>query len=211
LGYAKETIVKKIMETDQFAELMSAVARSLPRDMYPTTAQGWIRNQGALEKVLRAALMSTDPTWQFLSEVIASGLVQGHADSEGTKRWEVVQNVYPSKFEVSDLELVSFLEEDEEVIDAKELCQRAVQFDANLGLLDLKKVFERRGEIPVSFQDHILMFTGTVLLGEYHIQYVMSLRWKNDQWCLSFEGFDCRYGGRVRLLRCKRNHGRSVI
>ena len=44
------------METLQFAEFVSAVVRQLPRDLQSTTAQNWIRNQGALADVLRKAL-----------------------------------------------------------------------------------------------------------------------------------------------------------
>ncbi len=47
------------METNQFAEFVSAVVRQLPRDLQSTTAQNWIKNQGALADVLRKALGST--------------------------------------------------------------------------------------------------------------------------------------------------------
>ena len=47
------------METNQFAEFVSAVVRQLPRNLQSTTAQNWIKNQGALADVLRKALGST--------------------------------------------------------------------------------------------------------------------------------------------------------
>lgn len=66
--------MKKKMALDQFAELSAAVARSLPREMEPSVAQGWIENQAGLAKVLREALMppqtvSSDKfkTWMTLS------------------------------------------------------------------------------------------------------------------------------------------------
>ena len=43
-------------EINQVAEFVSAVVRSLPRDLNPTTAQGWIQNQAALAKALYKAL-----------------------------------------------------------------------------------------------------------------------------------------------------------
>ncbi len=46
------------IELGQFAEFTSAVIRQLPRDLTPDVAQGWIENQGALQRVLRGALMS---------------------------------------------------------------------------------------------------------------------------------------------------------
>lgn len=45
------------VNTNQFAEFTSAVVRSLPRDIEPTTCQAWIENQNGLAKVLREALM----------------------------------------------------------------------------------------------------------------------------------------------------------
>ena len=41
----------------QYAELVGAVVRQLPHDIDPTTAQGWIENQEALQRALRGALM----------------------------------------------------------------------------------------------------------------------------------------------------------
>lgn len=45
------------METNQFAEFVSAVVRSLPRNLSSATAQRWIREQSALADVLRQALI----------------------------------------------------------------------------------------------------------------------------------------------------------
>lgn len=46
-----------VIQVDQFAEFAAYVVRSLPRDIDPTIAQGWIGNTQALSKVLREALM----------------------------------------------------------------------------------------------------------------------------------------------------------
>ena len=44
------------METNQFAEFVSAVVRQLPRNLNSVTAQRWITDQAALEGALRKAL-----------------------------------------------------------------------------------------------------------------------------------------------------------
>ncbi len=72
------------IEMRHFAELASAVIQQLPRDIDSTTAQGWIENRTALQKVLRAALLpnaqSVGPTYPVavnyilsLEEMIAAG------------------------------------------------------------------------------------------------------------------------------------------
>ena len=64
-------------EINQVAEFVSAVVRSLPRDLNPTTAQGWIQNQAALAKALYKALrmayhLVVDYA-QSIQQMIASG------------------------------------------------------------------------------------------------------------------------------------------
>lgn len=48
------------IETKQFAELVAAVVRQLPRDIDPSAAQHWIEDQGSLQSALRGALMPTN-------------------------------------------------------------------------------------------------------------------------------------------------------
>ncbi len=48
------------IETKQFAELVAAVVRQLPRDIDPSAAQRWIEDQGSLQSALRGALMPTN-------------------------------------------------------------------------------------------------------------------------------------------------------
>lgn len=62
-----------VIQVDQFAEFAAYVVRSLPRDMDPTTAQGWIGNTQALSKVLREALMPPEekPAIQDLQDILA--------------------------------------------------------------------------------------------------------------------------------------------
>ena len=49
------------IEMGHFAELASAVVQQLPRDIDSTTAQGWIENRAALQRVLRVALLPDTP------------------------------------------------------------------------------------------------------------------------------------------------------
>jgi hypothetical protein len=77
------------VDTNQFAELVAAVARSLPRDMNPTVAQGWITNQRALASNLRQALCPPQGYELYLhSEQKRGGSILGfdlekHLEDEG--------------------------------------------------------------------------------------------------------------------------------
>ena len=68
------------METNQFAEFVSAVVRSLPRDLNPTTAQGWIQNQGALTSALRKALVAMYHLVVDYAQSFKQMIVAGHYD-----------------------------------------------------------------------------------------------------------------------------------
>lgn len=68
------------METNQFAEFVSAVVRSLPRDLNPTTTQGWIQNQGALTNALRKALAATYHLVVDYTQSFKQMIVAGHYD-----------------------------------------------------------------------------------------------------------------------------------
>lgn len=61
--------MEKKIQTDQFAELAAAVVQSLPRDMDPNTAQGWITNREALAKVLWEALVPPSELQTLLTQV----------------------------------------------------------------------------------------------------------------------------------------------
>ncbi len=60
-----------LLKTPHFAELAAAVVQSLPCDLDPTIAQGWIENRKALMEVLRNALcpgvyMQVFPIWKTI-------------------------------------------------------------------------------------------------------------------------------------------------
>src|SRR3989338_4311673 len=68
------------METNQFAEFVSAVVRSLPRDLNPTMAQGWIQNQGALTNALRKALAAMYHLVVDYAQSLQQMIAAGHYD-----------------------------------------------------------------------------------------------------------------------------------
>ncbi len=104
-----------LMGIDQFSELMSAVARGLPRDMDPDVAQGWITNQGSLTRTLREALMPPDYELYFHPTQEGGGVIDGfelfrHLDQTGmikrasslespeVKGWLDNPTTYPDEF-----------------------------------------------------------------------------------------------------------------
>jgi hypothetical protein len=127
LRYAKERIMDRKMETDQFAELMSAVARSLPRDMDTTTVQGWITNQDALAKVLRDALIPFEEK------------------PDETPRMTVGGRTY---------EILSFLQ-GEERVRGNIMVARAKDMNAHLGEDDGEYILAHQEDIPSSLRGKI--------------------------------------------------------
>ncbi|MBI4123031.1 MAG: hypothetical protein HY458_01550 [Parcubacteria group bacterium] len=53
------------MTTGQFREFAGAVLRSLPDDLDPTTAQGWIENQESLRRILHESLVPPEAVSGF--------------------------------------------------------------------------------------------------------------------------------------------------
>jgi len=119
------------------------------------------------------------------------------------KGWEIVEDVKPSKFEVKDLELVSFLEKDkdEESVKGEVVRQRAVSLRANLGLDDAKYVLDHQIEIPVEFRGKFLLFPGTL----FDCLHIVCLFWKDGQWqpCFLPVGFGFDFDDVDLLVRSK--------
>jgi hypothetical protein len=101
------------METNQFAELASAVVRQLPRSLDSVTAQRWIREQGALAETLRKALA---PAYElYLAPAQRGGTIKGFdldkhlqdekltprtmgLEDEVVKGWLADPSTYPEEF-----------------------------------------------------------------------------------------------------------------
>ena len=104
------------METNQFAEFVSAVVRQLPRDLSSVTAQRWIKDQGALAETLRKALKPNVGYELYLSPIQrGGGSVKGFdlethlkneklldrtfsLDDEVVKGWLADPATYPEEF-----------------------------------------------------------------------------------------------------------------
>ncbi len=116
---------------------------------------------------------------KFPSEFNAADLIP--------KGWTVVEDIEPSKFQVKDLEFISFLEKGEEYVKGEVLRQRAVKLKANLGLCDGKYLLEHQDEIPAKLRGKkYIVLSGTLLRdsgGGLHVPY---LRWHGGRWVLSF-------------------------
>lgn len=102
------------MEINQFAELVSAVVRQLPRNLDSVTAQRWIREQGALAETLRKALVPAfelylapgqrDGGWMTgsdLEKYLKEMKLIKHCfsfDDELVKGWIANPSTYPEEF-----------------------------------------------------------------------------------------------------------------
>lgn len=122
-------------------------------------------------------------------------------DNIAGKGWKPVENVKPSKFEVKDLELVSFLENGEESIKGEVMHQRAIRLRANLGLEDVKYILDHQAEIPVEFRGKFLLFPGTL----FDCLHIVCLFWKDGEWCPAFlpTGFGFNFDDEDLLVRSK--------
>ncbi len=117
------------------------------------------------------------------------------------KGWEIVENVKPSKFEINELELVSFLEKGEDEVVGEEMRRRAVRLRANLGLDDAKFVLDHQAEILVGFRGKFLLFPGTL----FDCLHIICLFWKDGEWrpCFVPVGFNFAFGDEDFLVRCR--------
>lgn len=96
--------------------------------------------------------------------------------------WKIIKSVEPSKFEMKDLELVSFKQWNRDPLPGEVMRQSAVSLNANLGLDDAKRVFDQQKEIPVAFRSYCLVFSGTLLIGPGDAMGVMCLTCAYDGW-----------------------------
>ncbi len=120
------------------------------------------------------------------------------------KGWEIVEDIAPSKFQVKDLEFISFLEKGEEYIGGEVMRQRAVKLKANLGLADAKYLLDHQAEIPAKLRGKkYIVLPGTVLrdsCGDLGVPY---LGWGGGRWVLDFCWVDDGFSGRDVLAPSK--------
>ena len=142
---------------------------------------------------------------KFPSEIHAADLIPEYTDKNGNKKkWEIVEDIEPSKFQVKDLEFISFLEKGEEFVKGEVMRQRAVKLKANLGLCDGKYLLEHQDEIPAKLRGKkYVVLPGTVLYDSDGNLRVPCLCWDGDRWVLSFGWVGNAFYGRDCLARSK--------
>ncbi len=159
--------------------------------------KGYPHNPNRLTRVLQALIEGRfGDLGKFPSEIHCPDLIP-----DG---YEILEDVEPSKFQVKDLKLASFLhDEDGGSVNGEIMRQRAVKLSANFGLVDAQFILDHQDEIPVGFRGECLVFTGTLLRypnGDLHVAY---LRWNGARWYLAFYWLDDDWNGNDRLLHCK--------
>ena len=182
------------MEINQFVEFSSAVLRSLPRDMDPTTTQSWITNQRVLADILRKALVPDS-----VSVAIQVSAVVLQPPYEG---WELVDND-PNPVGTLELELSEFLEPGEKYVEGDVMRDRAKKSGLMLGEQHARALLEQQECIPEAWRKFYLVFPGTVWRGRGGGLSVPYLYWYGGRWDLGFGwlGGGWVSGGRFVSLR----------
>jgi len=109
------------------------------------------------------------------------------------KKWEVIEDVGPSDFSLSDLKYRSFLKGDETVVSGDTMRQRAVELGAYLGLSDAPRLLEwlnQFDEVPGDLQGKYISLPGTVLRSPDGNSNVPYLDRGGDCWILNFHWLD---------------------
>ena len=162
---------------------LGEIARQLGQDEYPYDPD---RLLGALQAITEGRFETVGGSSPSL--IHALDLIPEYTDEKGnTKKWEIVEDVAPSQFDISQLKPLSFLKNGEEYITSEEMCRRAVEFKANLGLADGKRMLADGGKlIPKEFRDFYIPLSGTLLRGPRGGLYVPYLYWYGGRWALFF-------------------------
>lgn len=158
-------------------------------------AQSLIAQGGVFQAQLKEAVVALLKKGKFPSQTLDANLIPNG--------WEIVEDVEPSKFQIKDLEMVSFLENGEEYVKGEVLRKRAVGLKANLGLADAKYILDYQAEIPPEFRTKYFVFPGTLLRspdGDLRVAY---LGWDGERWCHNFNWVDVDFSVSDRLVRSK--------
>lgn len=183
------------MEINQFVEFTSAVVRSLPRDLDPTTTQGWIQNQRALTDVLRKALKPE-------SESVTIQISNNNPLQPPYDGWELVEDA-ATPVGTLELELAEFLKQGEDHIKGDVMRERAKKSGPMLGERHARAMLEKQERIPETWRKFYLVFPGTVWRGRGGSLSVPCLGWHGGRWCLYFRWLECDWSscGRFVSLR----------
>lgn len=111
--------------------------------------------------------------------------------------WEIVEDTYPSWFQVSDLEYVSFVKKTDEypVVDGKEMRRRAIDCKAILGLADGMVLWENQKDIRTDLEGQaVIVLAGTVARGPSGRLHVAYLGYYFGKWYVVWSALDDYYG-----------------
>lgn len=185
-----------MLEIDQFVELSTAVVRSLPRDLDPTTAQGWIINQRALADVLRKALKPE----------IGSVTIQisdNNPLSPPYEGWELVEDA-ATPVGTLELELTEFLKQGEEYVKGDVMRERAKKSEPMLGERHARALLSQQECIPETWRKFYLVFSGTVWRARGGRLFVPYLDWCGGRWYLYFYWLEVDWSSRDRLVSLRK-------
>jgi len=182
------------MTTGQFREFAGAVLRSLPDDLDPTTAQGWIENQENLRKILREALMpdgkpagNTYPLSVDYGRTVEDGVKAGRYDwvnSDITSRNFPTQRKGTAEVAVVLINFNRYVSTDEALRELDRMGYRPAE------LHELLALGEKYPEVQLNFP---IVALGSVWHGRLGCRFVpylgrvgskrtLSLGWVGDGW-----------------------------
>lgn len=104
------------------------------------------------------------------------------------KGWTVVGDVSdPESISVDALELIAFLKKGEQWISGGEMLARARELGTMLGQPHAEFLLDHQAEIPKEWQEHHIVFPGTVWHDPDGLLSVPSLYWRGGQWHFVFD------------------------
>jgi hypothetical protein len=148
---------------------------------------------------------SLDP--EEVGRAVQNVIDRGHYFTYDRRKdgWELVEDVgFAPPFDISKMELVSFLKNGENYINGEEMVRRGrTELKVNLGQRHAEYLLEHQNEIPKEFRKFYPVFTGTIWRCPDGNRRVACLYWDGRQWVLSFRwlGDDWRSYARLPRLR----------
>lgn len=120
--------------------------------------------------------------------------------------YTVVEDVEPSLGAMKDVVAVAFTKLGETSISGKEMRKRAVELNANAGMVDGQNVLDNLDEVSPEIReisDRYIWLTGTLLSHPNGNLYIACLVRCEGRWKMGFLWLDARFIGYDRLLRFK--------